>query len=149
MSRSSDNWTEIPVELSINRISGGDGERPMRIEITDDISGTIILRADFSLENFMRALTGQSAMEGVGKVFLAGPIGCTTETKREALPRPKGNRDDGKEAKCLLKPFEVDGWVGSPNDLYNHHRWAADGKVSVMFRRYVRPDGTIWERSKP
>lgn len=147
MSRSFDNWTEIPVKLNINRIYGGDGERPMRIEIIDDISGTIILRADFSFENFMRALTGQAAIEGAGKVFLCGPVGCTTETKREALPRPKGNRGDGEEAKRLLNPFEVDGWVGTPDDLYNHHCWADDGKVSVMFRRYVRPDGTIWERS--
>lgn len=135
---------EFVAELSINRTSGSDEETPMRITIEDSASGTRVLQASFSLEGFMRALTSQGGIEGKAILF-SGPVGYKSETKHEILPRPKKFKDD-KETQAILKPYEVDGWMGQNSDVHNHHRWVGDNQVQVLFRRYVNEAGEIWQQ---
>jgi hypothetical protein len=135
---------EFVAELSIGRQSGRGDDMPMVITIEDKTSGTRVLEARFSLEGFMRALTSQSGIEGVGKLF-GGPVGYNSETKHEIVPRPELFSKKEKQTSAeILAPFEVEGWKGDKDDLQNHHGWVGKDKVRVLFRRWVNESGEIW-----
>jgi len=98
-----------------------------------------------SLAGFASAVTGLGAQDAKLSIRGLNRIGSTFEVKREAvefkapylstaylLMRPPAVVE-------ALAPFEVDGWIGDPSDLGNHHRRTKDGRQSVTFRRWVKP----------
>ncbi len=65
-------------------------------------------------------------------------IGKQYEHKDELVPRPDiMDREKEEVLDALLKPFEVDGWIGSRSDITNPHNWKGKDKVRVGFVRWV------------
>jgi hypothetical protein len=139
---------KVNFELEINRTSGGRDDQAISVRIGDDLSGCRILEVYFGLAEFMEILTGRSGISAEGEFYPDNPIGCTPEHKEEIVPRPKGYKRNDKEVAKIVGPFEVDGWKARTDDLYNHHHWVGTERVRVSFSRFVRPDGSVWGRSK-
>ena len=127
-------------KITINR-SYSDIDHPdvIVIELTDEISFTRFLEVKIGVAEFAKALTGASytncdfelRTDNVGKkhehkeeIVPVGSVIYVPYTKRKAT------------GEKLLKPFEVDGWKGNVDDLFNHHRHTSKGQ-RVTFHRYV------------
>ncbi len=67
-------------------------------------------------------------------------VGRPAESKRVAIPVDRlALRRDPSLAAALLAPYEVDGWVGMPDDLMNYNRSDRKGAANVRFFRHVGP----------
>lgn len=121
---------------------GRSSEDAVRIEVEDDRSGTRVLVATLGLEDFARLLTGRSFIH-CDLTVSASLVGKVRQTKQVqvAFERPYGP-DDEEAAAAAILPFEVDGWKGRVEDLFNHHRRLMDGVYSVSFVRWVDPPTT-------
>lgn len=127
--------------VSIGRPQGG-GKEVITIEIMDDVSRVTFVHAELDYESFTRLITGQAHIPCEFYTRGLDLIGTTAENKveRVTVPQNIGRRDSEAAAK-LLAPYEVDGWIGDRDDLWNHHR-GSQGVQRVTFRRHVRADGT-------
>lgn len=135
-------------KISIFRVHGGSDETrasPIRIEITDEISGITFLEVRMSLEGFANALMSHS-YENCGFTLRAQNVGKKRELKEEKVPISKEDRytrgnQESEVAKRILAPYEVDGWMARESDLFNHHRRNQDDTQTVSFHRFVEiPD---------
>ena len=50
-------------------------------------------------------------------------------------PRQQGGRHSGRLAAETLRPFEVDGWRGCADDLFDSRRTTGQGRQCVRFVR--------------
>ena len=127
-------------KISINRPSYSDIDHPevITIELTDATSGCRFLEVEIGVAEFAKALTGLSYTDcefelnakNVGKVHEHQVVIVPVDSSYV----PHGMRE--KIAARILKPFEVDGWKGQVDDLFNHHRYTPKGQ-RVTFHRYV------------
>lgn len=125
-------------KISISRPQGNDTDY-IQIEFYDDASGTQFLTAQIALDVFAEALTGlgHSPCKFDLRPSLVGKL---RQHKEETVPwggryvRESLERID--IASEAFAPFEVDGWTGRVDDLFNHHRKTANG-YRVLFTRYV------------
>ena len=109
------------------------------ITLVDESSGREILEVDLEYDEFGKALTGLSYRPCEFEVSSLDLIGKNLETKEEIITynRDFDRKNDLPARKKALKPFEVDGWQGSPDDLGNWHNSKGNGQWRVGFRRYV------------
>lgn len=140
---------DFEAKVSIHRMHGGDGTHPIRIEIEDATSGTRVCEISMSLENFAEAITGLSACKAKGHLW-DGPVGYKSEYKIVNIFMPSGYvRTENQKAVGgkYLAPYEVDGWKGRVDDLFNHHKNSGENTYRVSFHRHVHPEtGEPWER---
>lgn len=125
--------------LSIMRLTSGDGENTMRLELKDGASGAPVVRVELDLEGLMMALTGRSDVPCTFGVETR-QVGRVRETKEERVPctglpdwTAAGAAAVGRER---LAPFEVDGWKGHLDDLFSSKR-QDQGFARVTFVRFV------------
>ena len=102
--------------------------------------GAWLLDIRVPLENFARAVTGLGHLSCEYDLNERCPIGKIKEIKYEKIQAPAYARPEDREivTRYLLSPFEVDGWKGTGDDLYNSHK-RKDGMATVAFYRYVDP----------
>jgi len=121
--------------VSISR-AHGHADTYIHFEIVDDLSGCIVAELEMTPEDFGNAVTGMSMQPCVLEYYADCPAGKRREVKHEVVPVPSAF--DRKNAKKFLKNFEVDGWIGSADDIGNHHRYVAGKKgYNVTFVRFV------------
>jgi hypothetical protein len=127
------------VRVGIHRNSSDE----VSIELTDRDSGTRFFRGVMTLEDFARAITGQSEVSIAG-ADLRGldRLGMMMEVKTEKVDVPKNyaaysSPDFAQDHAAWCAPFEVDGWQPDIDVRFNHHR--STGKTYLThFRRWVR-----------
>lgn len=109
------------------------------VQFTDRDSGCVALSATIDTSQFMRALTALN-IECEFTFNDSGLVGKVAEHKTEQIKCTAwpGNITDERRGR-LLKPFEVDGWVGDRGDFGDHRKLVSGKKntVNVGFRRYV------------
>lgn len=136
---------KIETWMHLGRMSGGNKDREWRLQITDVEAGVTFLEIALTDAQFSDLL---SNVNTTASAEVLGPelIGTLRETKHEIVTLPEGAslcRMPAWEARAILAPFEVDGWVGNASDLTNGHR--STGKRNqkrVLFTRNVpqRPE---------
>jgi len=134
---------KLPLSITISRPQGN-GPEVIAVSIRDDVSFCEILEAEFSLDNFMRALTGQGSIKGDGEWRIVN-LGKKRETKTVQVLVPDGPWETRNErARVAIAEHEVDGWRGNVSDATNHHRQGkkADGGYyyNVDFVRFVEAE---------
>lgn len=135
------NHSKLKGRLTISRPRGGNSDY-IEISITDQSSGTEFVSARVGLTDFAEALVGLALVDCE---FDLRPdrVGMKYEHKEEFVPCPisyaRTAADREKIAAKAFKPFEVDGWKGRIDDLFNPHRRNQEG-ARVVFTRYVTQD---------
>lgn len=135
--------------ITISRPQRSDDARYIQIEFNDESSGVNFLTARIGLEEFAETLTGlaRSPCEFELRPSLVGKI---HQHKEVIVPYSGGYIPVGETrrtvAKQALAPFEVEGWQGRTDDLFNHHRKIAEG-YRVTFVRYVEPEAVKNDQS--
>jgi hypothetical protein len=132
----------LRANLSLNRPINSSGEKWIVVEIGDESSGCYAVTVKVSLENFAEALMGRSEVDCEMNFNDSGVIGKLHQHKEEIVPVPEGfgynQKKDKAAIAAVLAPFEVDGWKGRKEDLFNiTHRSAGNNKMRVVFTRYV------------
>ena len=130
-------------EVSIWRVVSGGGEASFTIDIIDVASGAHV-SARLSPADFANAVTGRGNNPAEAE-WCVQKIGMRHETKEEFVtyvrPDPGGNPEIVGQAKAdALRPYEVDGWLGRPDDLGNSNRMRVEPKkidYRVTFDRWV------------
>lgn len=126
--------------ITISRPRGRSAET-IDICVIDELSGVEFVSVRISPANFAEALVGLARVECE---FDLRPdlVGTVYEHKEELVPLPHdhyyGTSRDKREqvAAEAFAPFEVDGWRGRVDDLFNPHRRGLNG-AKVTFVRYV------------
>lgn len=129
--------------LTISRPRGGSTER-VEIAVRDEMSGSEFVTVRISPADFAEALFG---LAYVPCEFFHRPerVGLQYQHKEEFVPfadnrfYAHGSEDRQRIAAVAFKPFEVDGWQGRVDDLFNPHRRGQKG-ARVVFTRYVTPE---------
>jgi len=93
--------------LRISRISSNKEDDFVRIEIVDDISGTVVIHADVSLPEFAKTLFGSERLN-TKFTLRSSNVGRKSENKTEMVKMPLGSYTEKRADKALAK-FEVDG----------------------------------------
>lgn len=123
--------------LSISRYNQ---DRRMRITLRDDNSHTRVVEIEILPEELMLALTALAERPCAFEVN-ASKVGMKREHKTVLVNRvPTGTPWEQRDAtaRLLLAPHEVDGWVGSVDDMFNGHCTVGDCQW-VTFHRCVPP----------
>jgi hypothetical protein len=113
------------------------------IQVTDDVSGTSFLRIEMSMEDFALSLLNHQDREIEFTLWCPERIGKKHERKTESVfvSVDPFKRDQKVEISDAIRPFEVDGWIGSRRDAENHHnvtKTLEHGFIAeVGFDRYV------------
>lgn len=111
------------------------------LTIRDQSSGIEFVDIEMSAEQFADTITAHSTMDVQCEVRGLHLLGMQIETKQEIVPfEHRYERDEEKRqsaANAAISPFEVDGWKGRVDDLFNPHHNAGSGKHRVTFTRYV------------
>lgn len=136
-----------PCQLSIGYPQRG-GQRRVKIEIEDSISGTRIVALEIDLTQWALALTALQARPAMME-FRPDAFGKIPELKIEHVPiKGRAYAIGPDEAKAACAQFCVDGWKPRLSDYGNLHR-RSNGGYSVLFYRYVDPTPeTLAERYK-
>lgn len=118
---------KLHCDISIH-VSHGGGEYFPRVTIRDRLSGVVVLEAEMTMEDYAKAvLTNLHSVPCEVYFNDSGDVGKKCERKDEVVwvPDSKSFKDDARlrNAEKHLKPFEVDGWVGSASDACNHHNF--------------------------
>lgn len=137
------NHKKLKGGLTISRPQGSHGPPYIELSINDDLSGSQFVTVRVSLAEFAEALTGPGHVECEFD-FRPDLVGLRRETKDEWIagdPLPYAREGLPREnlAAPRLAPFEVDGWKGRVDDLFNHYRRNREG-ARVTFVRYVKPE---------
>ena len=132
---------DIKVWLSIARTSSSKGPDTVHITFRDEASTIEFAEVRLTLEQFAQAVTGVMVSGVDGTVRALDKVGLKMEHKVEEVPFNCWDLDRSPaRAAAALKPFEVDGWKGQEEDLFNSHRRGAgrEGQVQrVTFRRWL------------
>jgi hypothetical protein len=122
-------------------ISRPHGPEPPYIEISivDEMSSSEFVSARIPLKDFAEVVTGLACVPCKFE-FRPMLVGKKREHKEEVVlfkGSYLGDESARKKATAkALKPFEVNGWKGHEEDLFNHHR-GGQGSYRVRFVRYV------------
>jgi hypothetical protein len=131
---------KLRAKVDISRWMRGDSG-DIEIVLRDELSGVAFASIEIDFADFARA-TILSRAAVPAKVELRGTeyLGCVRENKTEHIHIPGGVYADGwsERIEAAIKPFEVDGWVGSREDARNQHCSAGKDTQKIGFRRYVR-----------
>jgi hypothetical protein len=107
----------------------------------DEASRVLIASVSMTGDQFAKAVTGAYMSDVPVEYGNMELVGKKLETKTELLPlahadfrNPYSPTDE--ELAAFLAPYEVDGWIGSRDDVMNYHRRVGDS-VNVLFRRHV------------
>lgn len=125
-------------KITISRYSNSDETDPIHITIEEVDSSIQFVDVSMTLEDFAQALTGLGFVD-CGLTFRAlDKIGKIREHKVEPIYIGDRYNFTEEESKELIKPFEVDGWIGRDEDLRNSHNQTKDRKHrNVVFVRWV------------
>jgi hypothetical protein len=126
--------------ITISRVSAPDGDM-MEIEIMDNKSRITFVQARMSMEDFAYALTSVAERTAQLEVYRMDLVGKRKEHKTEIVPTlldrySVPEKDLERVARKHLKQWEIDGWIGRTDDLFNMHR-KRDGGIEVNFVRWV------------
>lgn len=126
--------------LTISRPRGNLESDYVEISVSDKLSGSQCITIRIGLATFAEALTGLGHADCEFD-FWPELVGMRRESKEETiksehLPYVKEGPLRENLARPLLAPFEVDGWKGRVDDLFNQHRRTKEG-YRVTFVRYV------------
>lgn len=137
------------MELKNCKVSiGRNSNDAITIELTDRDSGTRFFRGEMTLEDFARAVTGQTELP-LAKADVRGldRLGLVQEVKELMVPIPDGyepyrHDDFAKDHAAWVRPYEVDGWTADTDTRFNHHRGGRNGGQSykTYFRRWVKKE---------
>lgn len=137
------NHLKMPGTITISRPRGNMEPEYVQIEVNDELSGSRCLSVRIPIPEFAEALFG-AACRPCEFDLRPDLVGLKHEWKEEFVPLDDSKyyfRDAEREAVAekALAPFEVDGWKGRVDDLFNHHRRGKNG-ARVSFVRYVAPE---------
>ena len=143
---------ELLGKITISRWSSNREPRyGISIEIRDEASGCVLVKAEMTPEEYALASTGLSCQPCQLSYNDSSVIGKKPERKVE-LVIIKGGRYreiSDKEIAEALEPYEVDGWKGNVYDAQNHKNdvglYGGPGvQRRISFVRYVEtePDST-------
>lgn len=126
--------------VNIARPRGSGEPEYVQIEVNDELSGANFISIRIPIKEFTEALFGL-AQRPCEFDLRPDLVGLKHEWKEEFVPfedwtfyRDYGDRNE--VAAEVFAPFEVDGWKGRVDDLFNHHR-RGKGGARVVFVRYV------------
>lgn len=124
--------------VTISRVSSTHGSPYIQISVRDEASRHQFIELTLSMEAFAMAVTGMGAQPLTFDLRGVDYVGKRREVKEELVPRPPSieNAYRNEVAATTLAPFEVDGWVGRVDDLWDHHK-AVGNKQRVVFTRYI------------
>jgi len=119
--------------------SNFEDDHPIHLKIEDADSSAQFIDIRMTLENFALLLTNMGYIDCQFELRALDVVGKKREHKKESVSLPPGMFLPTKEqAKELIKPFEVDGWIGSIDDATNHHnRSRVSDNVLVSFVRFI------------
>lgn len=125
-------------KITISRYLNSDNESPIHINVQENDSLIEFVDISMTLEDFARALTGSGYID-CGLTFRGlDKIGKVREHKVEPIYTGEQYNFTKEQAKALIEPFEIDGWIGDEKDLQNFHNQTKDGKHrNVVFVRWV------------
>jgi len=127
-------------KITLSRYNSNyEDKEPIHIKLEDESSGVQFIDISMTLENFALMLTNLGYIDCEFQLRGLDNVGKQREHKVEYIPMPKGFWMPTKEdAITLIKPFEVDGWMGSVDDVLNHHNHdKKEGCVRVGFIRWT------------
>lgn len=127
--------------ISIGRVTSNQGDPYIQIDVQDETSRVGFLRLEMSMVAFAQAITGLSVQPMSFDLRGVEFVGMHREHKTELVPRPPyaTHNDRARIAADCLRSFEVDGWEGRADDLWNSHKAAGDMQ-RVHFERYVKAE---------
>lgn len=131
--------------LSIGRVICSDQHDYIRIQLNDQISGSMIFEGAMKLANYAKCITGLSSVDIRGMHIASRRVGKTSEHKTVEITFLRymgcGPKARQKIVQDTIAKYEVDGWIGRVEDAFNHHHHVqtkADNSVyKVTFHRYV------------
>jgi hypothetical protein len=129
-------FMKLKGSITISRCSNSHGPDTVRVRLVDEIARIAFAEAEVSLENWGLAVTGRGYVDCLIEVKGIENIGTVSEHKIVLVPY-KGSTwtEAGKAAaRRALAKFEIDGWKGREDDLYNHHHHSSEGIHVNMFR---------------
>jgi hypothetical protein len=134
---------QLEGRITISRTTSNKSEDKVTINITDASTGCCLLKTSMSVEGFGFAVTGLGFQKCDVDLYqeACAIAGYVREHKHELLPQPEmyKGRYTEDEIQAMLTPYEIDGWEGRSEDLFNSHNSQGD-KVRVLFVRYVPTD---------
>lgn len=102
------------VRLNIGRRTNNAKDKFIYLEIDDERSGTRLLQAKFTLEDFMRALTNLGDMPGVAELTHADLFGRDRQSKKFSITlqdmKYSDYKDRDRKIKEILKEECPKGW---------------------------------------
>jgi len=123
--------------IRFGKVHPSHGDNFVRIELTDEISRTLVAHIDVSITAFGE-LTSGSGDQPCTFQLISNVIGKTPEYKTEHIKFPVGEHDKTLREQALA-PYEVGGWRATfRDDLGNMHKYNSKTKTyAVGFVRYV------------
>jgi hypothetical protein len=132
---------KIAVTVSIGRQHRGDGRKIVSIHVEDQTAAVRFLDVEMTFEEFVVALMSGT---GEGEAVVRGleNVGKIHQSKIVEVPFDMyASRGDMEAARIALAPHEVDGWVGTVDDLFNRHNLVNNDRenrrVRVRFFRWI------------
>ena len=129
-------------KININRVSGTNGNYIV-IELIDAKSGVQFCSVKMGFSELGSAITGQSHMPCSFELRSVDLVGKTHEHKEVLVPFDcyDQRRKNQAVTEAALSPWEVNGWKGRVDDLFNGHRSGKDAQGEkcqrVIFERFV------------
>ncbi len=138
MTRELDAKAKIKCSIHLARVYGGDDSRNGTFDLTieDENASLRFFTATLNAEDIANLISSRT-VDVEATIIHPELIGWTHEHK-EVVIEWSGALKETKKAADVLRPYEVDGWRGDKDDLFNHHR-GSGGKQRVRFYRRVPP----------
>jgi hypothetical protein len=126
--------TPLKAKITISRFSGS--SHGWMITIEDAISGTQCVDVRMSDQAFAQAL-GAQGYQSCELILRPKYVGMTREIRHVKIAW-EGRYDDHAGRVAAMNPYEVDGWMGQPDDLRNHRNYdPVSHMYLVTMVRYV------------
>lgn len=130
---------EIKANISISR----DSSNKMRLRVQDETSRATFLEMEFSMADFMQALTGLAYTDAAkAEVFALDVVGKQKVTEARSVVFPGVSYDRNEMSAWLKQNCQEEGWrldsyLGSQSSIYQR-----DGKTVLNYHvyRYVSLD---------
>jgi hypothetical protein len=135
--------TQFKGKITIGKyISNYENPTPVHIEIEDDKSTVRIVEVEMSLEDFADAVLGHGYKDCIFKIKNVDKLGKEFQHKNEVINNPYNFKEATEEQyKELLKPYEVDGWVGNWEGFTNYHNAVKrTNNYQIHFARWVKTE---------
>jgi hypothetical protein len=131
---------ELPGKFTISRVQSNVGDDYIQIQFVEVNSGARFVAARIDLESFALAITGQASLPCDLDIRGLDRLGKKHEVKTEIVSYEGARFTDDLRvdpaAIAALAPYEVDGWKGRVEDLFNHHNRSGP-LCRVTFDRWV------------